>query len=666
MIVVGQPHGDARAVPVGQARAWPPGEPAGALPASSTGGRSSCGATGCRPRWWRWPPTWPRSSAAPSRCNLLFGLPAARRRADHRRRRLPAARPADAAGDRRFERVDHRAARRHPVGVPGRLVLRVAVDPAASRPPAWCRASTAPTASCWPPACSAPPSCRTRSTCTRRWRRAASRRRTIAAAAPGCCRASGSTSWPRMSLAGLVNVGDAARGRRAVRRVGAGRHGHPRRRARRLRHRARTVGARCCSRWRCWPPGLASASVGTYAGQVIMQGFLQPPDPAVRCAGALTLIPALVDPGAGRRADRGAGDLAGGALVRHPVRARPAAAADPPPRTSWASWSNAAPDDGGRRAGRRGDHRPERDAAGPARAVRGDRDAPQQVTRRAGAPFPPARRPWSTALPPSRRRCSDVEAAMSLEQDVAAARQALEAFEAACGPIQPALRGDRGRPAARERRRRPAARGPHPAVRRQAVRGTVRPFAGVLRRRRRRRLGRAGRTAPVTATAPRRTGAVTPGRGNGVPAPRRAAIAARTLRTDRWWLQPLLTVVVLVPFIIYSTFRAFQNAHYFAEPYISPFYSPCLTTSCEGDTFPELFTGPSLDLPGALHPGLPAGLPADLLLLPQGLLPVVLAVPAGLRGRRAAPRATPARRGLPLHRPEHPPVLLLRRRWSST
>ena len=46
-------------------------------------------------------------------------------------------------------------------------------------------------------------------------------------------------------------------------------------------------------------------------------------------------------------------------------------------------------------------------------------------------------------------------------------------------------------------------------------------------------------------------------------------------------------------FIVYSTFRAFQNAHYFAEPYISPFYSPCITTACEGDTFPKLFTGPS-------------------------------------------------------------------------
>ena len=100
-------------------------------------------------------------------------------------------------------------------------------------------------------------------------------------------------------------------------------------------------------------------------------------------------------------------------------------------------------------------------------------------------------------------------------------------------------------------------------------------------------------TATAPRRTPRRTGAVSPGRGHGGAAPRRASIAERTLRTDRWWLQPLLTVVALVLFIIYSTIRAFQNAYYFAEPYISPFYSPCLTTACEGDTFPELFTGPA-------------------------------------------------------------------------
>ena len=43
----------------------------------------------------------------------------------------------------------------------------------------------------------------------------------------------------------------------------------------------------------------------------------------------------------------------------------------------------------------------------------------------------------------------------------------------------------------------------------------------------------------------------------GPNAPGRATIAARTLRTDRWWLQPVTTVTVLVLFIVYSTFRAF-------------------------------------------------------------------------------------------------------------
>jgi hypothetical protein len=97
----------------------------------------------------------------------------------------------------------------------------------------------------------------------------------------------------------------------------------------------------------------------------------------------------------------------------------------------------------------------------------------------------------------------------------------------------------------------------------------------------------------VTATAPRRPGAVSAGPGHGGPPPRRATIAGRTLRPDRWWVQPLITAVALLLFIVYATFRAFQNAYYFAEPYISPFYSPCLTTQCQGDTFPHLFTGPA-------------------------------------------------------------------------
>ena len=55
-----------------------------------------------------------------------------------------------------------------------------------------------------------------------------------------------------------------------------------------------------------------------------------------------------------------------------------------------------------------------------------------------------------------------------------------------------------------------------------------------------------------------------------------------TLRTDRWWLQPVITVSVLTAFIIYATWSAFNPHNYFYGPgsLISPFYSPCLSSSC--------------------------------------------------------------------------------------
>jgi hypothetical protein len=61
---------------------------------------------------------------------------------------------------------------------------------------------------------------------------------------------------------------------------------------------------------------------------------------------------------------------------------------------------------------------------------------------------------------------------------------------------------------------------------------------------------------------------------------RRAAIAARTLRTDRWWVGPAVTAAVLLAFVVYATWRAFENAHYYASPYLSPFYSPCVSANC--------------------------------------------------------------------------------------
>jgi hypothetical protein len=65
----------------------------------------------------------------------------------------------------------------------------------------------------------------------------------------------------------------------------------------------------------------------------------------------------------------------------------------------------------------------------------------------------------------------------------------------------------------------------------------------------------------------------------------RPPIAAAHLRKDAWWALPVTTAVVLLAFIIYSTWAALQNAHYFVAPYLSPFYSPCISKSCVHATF---------------------------------------------------------------------------------
>ncbi|MEU6644149.1 hypothetical protein ABZ863_16560 [Saccharomonospora sp. NPDC046836] len=79
-----------------------------------------------------------------------------------------------------------------------------------------------------------------------------------------------------------------------------------------------------------------------------------------------------------------------------------------------------------------------------------------------------------------------------------------------------------------------------------------------------------------------------------VPARSRATIAARTLRTDRWWLPPLLTTLGLAAFLVYATIRSFLRVGYYDAQYhyLSPFYSPCLSDSC---------------VPGSSHFGTPFG-----------------------------------------------------------
>lgn len=49
-------------------------------------------------------------------------------------------------------------------------------------------------------------------------------------------------------------------------------------------------------------------------------------------------------------------------------------------------------------------------------------------------------------------------------------------------------------------------------------------------------------------------------------------------RRDTWWVQPLATFVVFVAFIIYVTFRTFENDYYQVGSYLSPLYSPHIST----------------------------------------------------------------------------------------
>ncbi|MBM7790965.1 hypothetical protein [Tenggerimyces flavus] len=67
---------------------------------------------------------------------------------------------------------------------------------------------------------------------------------------------------------------------------------------------------------------------------------------------------------------------------------------------------------------------------------------------------------------------------------------------------------------------------------------------------------------------------------SGVFSPERAKIDQRTLRRDRWWISPVITFIGFTAFVVYSTWRAFANEFYYASPYLSPFYSPCLSDAC--------------------------------------------------------------------------------------
>ncbi|MFC7448891.1 hypothetical protein [Rhodococcus daqingensis] len=94
----------------------------------------------------------------------------------------------------------------------------------------------------------------------------------------------------------------------------------------------------------------------------------------------------------------------------------------------------------------------------------------------------------------------------------------------------------------------------------------------------------------------------------GVEGATRARIPAGTLRTDRWWLPPLLTTLGLATFVVYASIRSWVRTAYWVDEYhyLTPFYSPCLSDSC---------------VPGASHFGTPIGelpmwIPLGFLVLP--------------------------------------------------
>src|SRR6266536_1821900 len=69
----------------------------------------------------------------------------------------------------------------------------------------------------------------------------------------------------------------------------------------------------------------------------------------------------------------------------------------------------------------------------------------------------------------------------------------------------------------------------------------------------------------------------------------RGHLRVPTLRRDTWWLQPLVTVLVLLGFVVYGVWVAFVDKNYFADPYISPFYSPCLASKCGDQATAAIF-----------------------------------------------------------------------------
>ena len=135
------------------------------------------------------------------------------------------------------------------------------------------------------------------------------------------------------------------------------------------------------------------------------------------------------------------------------------------------------------------------------------------------------------------------------------------------------------------------------------------------------------------------------------------ASARRSAPIPGGWVQ-LLTVTVFVTFIVYSTWAVLQGNHYYASPYLSPFYSPVLFTTSDvpgAAPLDHAWFGDVAERGG--RASLPAS-PALLILAFPGSFRftcyyyrkayyrVVRRLAAGLRGRaaRRGTRSTAARR----------------------
>ena len=52
--------------------------------------------------------------------------------------------------------------------------------------------------------------------------------------------------------------------------------------------------------------------------------------------------------------------------------------------------------------------------------------------------------------------------------------------------------------------------------------------------------------------------------------------SSRTLRQDAWWVEVLPFAIVFTGFAVYATWRCLSGNFYWADPYLSPFYSPLI------------------------------------------------------------------------------------------